>query len=228
MLRKLAVSAVGAGAVALVVGSPAFALSGSWTYSGPTTVTATSSNLVFSAGNLPITAACTSASATGTRANTSGTWVSTPPSSGGTPVITGLAITTSGCTTTNISPPMTFNLTQNGTAQLFVTGVTTGSGTTVTPGEIRGLSVKGTALGGLCTVQVDGPGGANSKTGVIGGTYTKTATTGTITTTGASNMTIASASAFCTLGGLSVGDAATLTGSFGVTSALPTITATSP
>ncbi|ROO88465.1 hypothetical protein EDD29_6134 [Actinocorallia herbida] len=227
MLRKLAVSAVGAGALALVAGSPAFALTGTWTYSGPTTVTASSSNLIFQAGTLPVTAACTSATATGTRAATSGTWVSTPPSSGGTPVITGLAITTSGCATTNITPQMTFNLTQNGTAQLYVTGVTAGS-PSVTPGEIRGLSVKGTALGGLCTVQVDGPGGANSKTGVIGGTYTTNGTTGTITATGASNMTIKSASALCTLGGLAVGDAATLSGSFSVTSAIPTITATSP
>ncbi|GAB2838744.1 hypothetical protein GCM10022221_42770 [Actinocorallia aurea] len=218
MLRKLAASAAGAGALVLATGSPAFA--GSWTYSGPSTVTAGSSNLVFTAG--PVSAACTLANATGSAPGAVGSWGPPPPPED--PVIRNLGITASGCATTNVTPQMTFNLTQNGTAQLFVTGVTTGSPTTVTPGEIRGLSVKGTALGGLCTIQVDGPGGANSGTGIIGGTYTRTATTGTITATGSSNMAIKSASALCTLSGLSIGTPATLSGSFSVTSAVPTIT----
>lgn len=223
MLRKLAVSAVGAGALALVVGAPASALpTGSWTLTGASTgstITATSSNLVFSVSGTPV-ASCTSATATGKVANTSGTW-ETPPPNSGTPAISPLTVTTSGCATIPPTPSMTFNMTQNGTAALYATGVTTGSPGT-TPGQIRGLSVKGTALGGLCTVQIDGPGGANSKTGIVGGTYNNN---GTITATGTSNMTIASAGILCSLGGIGVGDPASLSGSFTVSGTAPVITA---
>ncbi len=220
MLRKLAASAVGAGALALVVGTPAFALSGHWMLTGPawnSTFIAVSANLLFQAG---ATVSCASAPASGKVAPPiPNVWNST---GGGDPIITSLVITTSGCVT--VPPPfpsIAFNLTQNGTASLYVTGVT---GPT-TPVEIRGLSVKGAALGGLCTAQADGPGGADSKTGVIGGTYGG----GVITITGAGNMTIASASGPCALVGISAGDPASLSGSFTVTSTpVPVVTAVTP
>lgn len=204
MLRKIATSALGAGAVVLLLGAPAYA-AGTWTVTGPSagsTVTATSSNITFTDVTAGITASCTSGSASGTLAATSGSWP-------GGAVVSNLGISTSGCT----GAGLTFNLTQNGTAALHVTGATNASG--VTPGEIRGVSVKGTALGGLCTVQVDGPGGANSKTGVITGTYDNS---GVITATGAPNITVASASLGCNIGGIKKGDKASLSGTFNVTS----------
>jgi hypothetical protein len=203
MLRKIATSALGAGAAVLVLGAPAHA-TGPWTVTGPaagSTVTATSTDIVFTDVTAGITASCTSGAANGKLAANSGTWDSDP-------IVTNLAITTSGCTGIGI----TFNLTQNGTATLHATGPTVGG---VTPGEIRGISVKGTALGGLCTVQVDGPGGANSKTGVITGTYDNS---GVITATGAPNITVASASLGCNIGGIKKGDKASLSGTFNVTS----------
>jgi len=223
MLRKLAVSAFGAGALALAVSTPASALpAGTWTLTGASvgsTITATSTDVVFSVDGTPA-AACSSATASGKVANTSGDW-ETPQPYTGTPVISPLTFTSSGCASIPPLPSMTFNLTQNGTAALYVTGPTSGG---VTPGEIRGLSVKGTALGGLCTVQVDGPDGVNSKSGILGGTYDNS--TGTITATGASNMKILSASLLCSLGGIKVGDPASLSGTFTVTGTPPTINAT--
>ncbi|WP_460304280.1 hypothetical protein [Actinocorallia aurea] len=223
MLRKIAVSAAGAGAIALALGTPAFAAGTfpppapygitSWTASGATALSATSSNISFQDVTAGITANCTSGTATGTRNSAGG------PTD---PIVSGLAISTSGCAST--SPALSFTLTPNtalGAWELYATGPTVGS-PGVTPGQIRGVSVKGTALGGVCVVQVDGPGGANSQTGVISGTYNNN---GTLTATGSSNITIASASIGC-FGAIKKGDVATLTGTFNVTSTpVPTVTA---
>lgn len=211
MLRKIAVSAVSAGAVALTLGTPAFA-SGvfhpatlpavtSWTATGASPVTATSTNISFQDVTAGITANCTSGSANGTL-----------HASGGQhdPIVDSLAISTSGCTGSGL----TFTLTPNtalGAWELYATGPTVGG---VTPGVITGVSVKGVAVGGLCTVQVDGPGGANSQTGEIIGNYNNN---GTITATGSNNIKVKSASFGC-FGAIKAGDVATLTGTFNVTS----------
>ncbi|ROO85901.1 hypothetical protein EDD29_3455 [Actinocorallia herbida] len=220
MLRKIAISAAGAGAIALLVSNPAMAVGTfppsapygitSWTATGASAVTASSTNISFQDVTAGITANCTSGSASGTL-NASG-----GPTD---PVVSGLSISTSGCAST--SPALSFTLTPNtpgGAWELYATGPTSGG---VTPGQIRGVSVKGTALGGLCVVQVDGPGGANSQTGVINGSYSA----GVITASGSSNITIASASIGC-FGAIKKGDVATLSGTFNVTSSpVPTISA---
>jgi len=216
MLRRLAVSAFGASALALAVSTPASALpTGPWTLTGAgagSTFTASSSSFVLLADGSPLISC--SGAATGTVANTSGVW-ETPPPNTGDAVISPFAVTTSGCT------PSPSTLTQNGTAAFYVTGPTSGG---VTPGQIRGLSFKGVTFNGLCTFQVDGPSGANSKSGILGVTYDNS--TGTITATGASNMKIVNASLICPLGGIKVGDPASLSGTFTVTGTPPTITAT--
>jgi hypothetical protein len=214
MLRRLAVSAFGASALALAVSTPVSALpTGTWTLTGVSvgsTLTATSTNVTFWINSSPASS-CSLSTATGTVANTSGDW-ETPPPNTGDAVIGSLAVTTSGCVPS-------FALSQNGTAEFYVTGPTSGA---VTPGEIRGLSVK--AENSFCRVQVDGLGGANSGTGIVEGSYDNNAGTITVTTVG--NLRIASVALFCSLGGIKVGDSAALSGTFTVTSTPPTITAT--
>jgi hypothetical protein len=103
---------------------------------------------------------------------------------------------------------------------LRATGITSGG---ITPGTISGASVHASALGGACTLDADGPGGANSHTGVINGTYNNN---GTLTATGATNIRIYNVSFGC-FGLIKNNDVATLTGTFSVSGpgGIPAVTA---
>ncbi|MEO3784688.1 hypothetical protein ABGB12_15230 [Actinocorallia sp. B10E7] len=218
MLRKIAVSAASAGALTLLLGSPASASGNfhpsplptntAWTVSTTGAVSATSSSITFSTPS--VTANCTSGTATGNIPNASGGQHD--------PVAT-LAVATSGCTGAGLSFTLTPN-TSKGAWELYATAPTAGG---ITPGAITGVSVKGTALGGACTVQADGPGGANSQTGQIEGSYDNS--TGIIHATGSSNIKIKSVSWGC-FGVISVGQSASLSGDFTISGTAPVINAT--
>ncbi|GAA3218829.1 hypothetical protein [Actinocorallia longicatena] len=210
-MRRFAIAASGAGAIALVFSTPAFA-AGTWTATNAGPVTATSSNISFQDVTAGITANCTSGSAAGS-VIASGSWPSGTAAS-----LTSLS--TSGCSGAGITFNLTANISAGSPWSLKITGPTSGG---ITPGSINGASVHATALGGLCSLDADGPGGANSHTGVINGSYNNN---GTLTATGSTNIKLYNVSWGC-LGIVKNGDVATLTGTFAVTGAggVPVITA---
>ncbi|ROO86860.1 hypothetical protein EDD29_4442 [Actinocorallia herbida] len=186
-MRRIAAAATvaGAGALALVLSSPALALS--WSVTGGGSVTAVNSgNINFQDVTAGITAACTSGSGTGS-----------VPNGSNTPVGTLSSLSLSSCTGAGISFTLTVNV---ASSAINVTGPTVSG---VTPGSITGITVNASALGGLCKLTAGG--------GSLNGSYTNA--TGALTTTGATGVTVTSVTAGC-LGLVKKNDVANLTGTF--------------
>ncbi|GAB2827680.1 hypothetical protein GCM10022221_27440 [Actinocorallia aurea] len=186
-MRKIVAASTiaGAGALALVFSSPALALT---TVTGGGAVTAVNSgNINFQDVTAGITAACTSGSGAGS-----------VPNGTNTPVGSLSSLSLSGCSGSGITFTLTVNV---ASSAINVTGLTNGSG--VTPGSITGVTVSASALGGLCKLTAGG--------GSLNGSYTNS--TGALTTTSATGVTVTSVTAGC-LGLVKKNDVANLTGTF--------------
>lgn len=212
--------ATGATAVALGLSTPAFAAPAtlSITTTNGGSVTATNSGAInFKDTTAGITASCTTGKGTGSVPNATYSHAANPVAVGS---LSSLSLT--NCSGAGI----TFTLTANTTgSHVNATDVTTSN---VTPGSITGVSIHASALSGLCTLDVDGPGGAGSHTGSLGGTYNNL--TGALTSSGVSNMKLYNVSLGC-LGLVHNGDTGTLTGTFIVKNSggtFPKITSTTP
>lgn len=223
-MRKITtatVVATSAAAFALVLGSSAYAATFTVNVTNGGNATATNS------GNLTITDTGTGNTVTCTASTGSGSVPNATIPSANPPVQVGTitSISFGGCSGSGFTFTVTPNISATNPWNVSVTGTTSGG---VTPGSIGGISVHASAAGGLCTLDIDGTGGAGSHTGTANGSYTNS--TGSLAATGSGSLRILNVSGGC-FGLARSGDTATLNGAYTVKNSAgtsPQISSTSP
>lgn len=223
-MRKITtatVVATSAAAAALVFSPNAYAATLTVNVTNGGNATATNS------GNLTITDTSTGNSVTCTTSTGSGSVPNATIPSATSPVQVGAinSISFGSCSGSGFTFTVTPNISATNPWKVNVSGVTSGG---VTPGGITGVSAHASAAGGFCSLDIDGTGGAGSRTGTANGDYTNS--TGRLAENGGSSLRFFNVSGGC-FGLVRSGDPATLSGAYIVRNSagtFPQINATSP
>jgi hypothetical protein len=223
-MRKIStatVTATSAAALVLAFGSTADAATLTVTVTNGGNVTAANS------GNLTITDTNTGTAVTCTASTGSGSVPNASLPSATSPVKVGSinSISFSGCSGSGFNFTVTPKISGTNPWNVNVAGTTSNGDT---PGGITGISAHASAAGGLCTLDIDGTGGAGSNTGTTNGDYNNG--TGKLSAGAGSSLRIFNVSGGC-FGLARSGDSATLSGAYIVKNSagtFPQISSTSP